>query len=392
MKMSLNNKQHGAVSLFIVVITALLITVITVSFVGIMVKNQQQASVIDLSQSAYDSAQAGVEDAKRALLKYQSICNSGVGCGAAKAQINASTCNTAVESLTDVLDSKSGDEIKVQTGTTNSLDQAYTCVKISLQTDDYVGVLTKDDSKLIPLVGAVTFDTVKMEWFGVKDLQGSSMAVDVPNWVNGSPLLDQGSWTSGISLNRPAILRTQLIEFNNSGSGFLLSDFNGENENGSNNTLFLYPSTIPPTSASTKRNFSFDDKRLSSKNLTQVPCATSLMLNNYSCSVEIKLPKAITAGDHTAYLNLTAIYKNTHYRITLKDSTNSNVQVKFDSVQPKIDSTGRTNDLFRRIESRVELNDINFPYPKAAVYTQGDFCKDFLITDSVIDYHSNCTY
>jgi len=390
--MSLSNKQNGAVSLFIVVITALLITVITVSFVGIMVKNQQQASVIDLSQSAYDSAQAGVEDAKRALLKYQSICDNGGDCNTARTQLNSSTCNTAVESLVDVAGSKVGDEIKVQTGSANSLDQAYTCVKISLETDDYVGVLTKDDSKVIPLVGSDTFDTVNIEWFSTKDLQGSSMTVDVPNWVNGSPLLKQDSWTSGTSLNRPAILRTQLIEFTNSVSGFLLSDFNGENENGSNNTLFLYPSTIPATSASTKKDFSFDDKRLSSKNLTQVPCEKSLMLNNYSCSVEIKLPKSITAGNHTAYLNLTAIYKNTHYRITLKDSANSNGQVKFDSVQPKIDSTGRTNDLFRRVEARVELNDINFPYPTAAVYTQGDFCKDFLITDNIDDYHSNCTY
>ena len=381
--MSLNNKQNGAVSLFIVVITALLITVITVSFIGIMVKNQQQASVIDLSQSAYDSAQAGVEDAKRALLKYQNICASGGDCVTARKQINASTCNTAVESLIDVVASKVGDEIKVQTGSANSLDQAYTCVKISLQTDDYVGVLTKEASKIIPLVGADAFDTINVEWFSAKDLQGSSMAVNVPSiGVGNPPLLSQDSWTSSTSLNRPAILRTQLMEFNN--SGFLLSDFNGNNENGSNNTLFLYPTNI----VSTTRTFS-DDTRLSAKSLTQIHCEDSLILNNYSCSVAIKLPKAITAGDHTAYLNLTAIYKNTHYRITLQNGV---TLVKFDSVQPKIDSTGRTNDLFRRVEARVSLNDVNFPYPEAAIYTEDNFCKDFLITDDASDYKNTCTF
>jgi len=390
MKMSLNNKQYGAVSLFIVVITALLVTVITVSFVGIMIKNQQQASVIDLSQSAYDSAQAGVEDAKRALLHLQSACvTDNPICDAAKASVGPlQQCNDAVKTLDDVkaaaAKSKNG-EVNVQVGgNNNDLDQAYTCVKISLQTDDYVGVLTKDDSKIIPLVGVGTFDTVNIEWFSAKDLQGSDMAVNVPSFDKGTPLLDQVSWTSDKSLNRPAILRTQLIEFNN--SGFSLSELNDNTVNATNNTLFLYPSTIVVSNGSAK-SFSDYDLRLKTKSLTQVHCEASLTHNNYSCSEEIKLPKVITAGDHTAYLNLTAIYKNTHYRISLQSGV---APVQFNSVQPKIDSTGRTNDLFRRVEARVELNDVNFPYPTAAIYTQDDFCKDFLITDNIDDYKTNC--
>lgn len=377
------NRQYGAVSLFVVVFAALLITVVTVSFVRIMVSDQQQASTTDLSQSAYDSAQAGVEDAKRALLRLQSACSTSgdpAVCSTATADVNSLTCNDAVKTLDDVqaaaAKSKNG-EINVQVGSTNNdLDQAYTCVKISMQTADYVGELVKDSSKLIPLVGVSNFDTVKIEWFSPSNLAAPAVKAVIPTVASG--VLLSSTWDS----NQPPIMRAGLTQFAN--TGFTLTEFDSNTVNASNNTLFLYPSNavIPDTTS-----FTSDSRKTPTGKPVRATCKDLSAGDEYACSAILSLPVA-SGVDHTQYLNLASLYNKTSYRVSL---LNGALPVKFNGVQPSVDSTGRANDLFRRVETRVEMTDINFPYPNAAVDTTGNLCKDFTITDDTKDYVNRCT-
>lgn len=387
MKVSVMNKkrqEHGAVSLFIVIFTTLLTTIITMSFIRIILSDQRQATASDLSQSAYDSAQAGVEDAKRALLYYQSECaKSKSKCADALTLINSTVCNAA---LAHVIGDVSGQEVLIQKSDTDSaLQQAYTCVKIALQTNDYIGTLNQDDNKLIPLVGTGSFDEIHLEWFSSKDLQGQGTKADIPTFsVQSPPLLSQSDWTSTTKPNRPPVMRTQLMQF--SSKGFVLSDFDGKESaagESNANTLFLYPSTI----VDMQKSFT-DNARKITTSPTQVHCEANLGSGGYACSVSIKLPEPINGGDRTAYLRLSALYKKTNYRLTL---FKSGASIKFDGVQPQIDATGRANDLFRRVQSRVELTTSAFPYPDAAVDITGNFCKDFLITDDTNNYNNGCT-
>ena len=55
--------KKGATSIYIVAFTTMVLSILTISFVRIMVSEAQQTSNYDLSQSAYDSALAGIEDA-----------------------------------------------------------------------------------------------------------------------------------------------------------------------------------------------------------------------------------------------------------------------------------------------------------------------------------------
>jgi Tfp pilus assembly protein PilX len=386
------NNQSGAVALFIVIFTALLMTIVTISFIQLMTKDQQQATTNDLSKSAYDSSQAGVEDAKRLLLLEQACRN-----GTAASTINCATVSSALtpapgqtQSSCDTLAkggivSETNNETLLQQQAGDSkLDQAYTCVKIAVNTDDYLGQLQAFESTIVPLRGAKPFTSVVLSWFSDKDIssQTNNPTVGFPSTGSDVSLPRIGSkW----QFNYPALMRTQLIQV---GSSFKLSDFDDSAGGGKSNanTLFLYPSATGATS----KSFALD-ARYSPLNAPQpIQCRSSLSGGGYACTVTVQLP-APSDGNvaaRTAFLHLSALYNQAHFKVQLKDSTGAVVQ--FADVQPEVDSTGRANDLFRRVVSRVELRG-DFTYPDAEIDITGSLCKNFSITTRSTDYKNTST-
>ena len=73
------------------------------------------------------------------------------------------------------------------------------------------------------------------------------------------------------------------------------------------------------------------------------------------------------------------LYKGGSVRISLLNSI-GNV-VKFDGVQPAVDSTGRAANIFRRVEARLEMGS-DFNYPDNAVELNNNLCKDFSVSES----------
>lgn len=404
------NKQAGAVSLFVVVFAMLMVTVVTVSFLRLMMADQRQATDSDLSQSAYDSAQAGVEDAKRSLLRYRQICaTQPSNCDALGDSLATAECNAALR-IGNVV--RPGDEsggtgsqtgeIKVQQSTSTgdaAFDQAYTCVTMQLKTSDYVGSMGAGESQIVPLIGVSEFDTATVSWYSRDDVTTADGSVILPGVSMGRSLVTQNSW----SVNTPSVLRAQLIQF---GSSFRLSDFDITNSDGENNssTVFLYPtsgagSTSDAFTALDSRKETADDEpEPDTAAITPrgVKCQASIATGGYACTMSLTLPAPIGGGDRTAFLRLTPFYNATHYRVVLSEgaplSNGTNI-VNFKDVQPIIDSTGRANDVFRRVQSRVNLYNTDFPYPDATVDITGDFCKNFGVSDDPATYTStnSCT-
>lgn len=370
-------KERGAVSLFVVIFATLLITVLVVSFVRIMIRDQQTATTNDLSQSAYDSALAGVEDAKRALLRYQNVCQEDIGsvnCTNMRAAFNGDNCD-ALEAagVVSFSDSSSGNkEVIIQSdaydeNTAETFDQAYTCVTMNLDTPDYQGSLAAGESKVIPLNSTGDFQSVRILWFTKADTDNLNLELSSAD----TTLPTASEWPA----NRPSLLRTQLIQY---GSSFELDDFD---ESGNANTLFLYPSLTG------RKEFNFvDDVRLTEGAPTLTQCQNSLSDASYACSATIKLPDPINGGNRSAYLRLSSLYNKTTFSVELLDSANN--VVSFNGVQPEVDSTGRANDLFRRVVARIESRS-DFTYPENAVDITGNLCKNFRVSTRAAEAELN---
>jgi hypothetical protein len=322
-------------------------------------------------------------------LRFQAYCDAGNDCssGASEyAKINSDTCNEAVGTLGDISDD--GDkEVPIQLGDgSDALNQAYTCVKVQLETPDYLGKLLDGESKIVPLKGTQAVNKVLVEWFSTNDISSSDdNKLSLLHETSGQPLLTQGSWPT----NRPPIFRVQLMQFG--ADGFKLSDFDNVSGSNSNaNTVFLYPngtSNVANSTITTADLYARDARKTPTGSPFGVTCSGDISAGGYACRVMIELPNTINAGSREAYLRISSIYNTASYRTTLLNGSDS---VLFDGVQPIIDSTGRANDLFRRVVTRVELADVNYPYPMAAVDITGNFCKDFRLTDKADDYLNNC--
>lgn len=380
-----HNNESGAVSIFVVVFAAIFITIVTVGFVQVMLKGQQEAMVSDLSQSAYDSAMAGVEDAKRALRNPEVV--SALGDSSF-----TKTCRTVPDIMVNGSrvgsEGKSGPETMVQTSKEaggNDLDQAYTCLMLEMKTDDVQSSLESDGRAIVPLKttgGAAKSVTIR--WFDKEDASasgGSGLVTPVelePGGLDGG-LPPRDKWQS----STPPIMEIQLIQLTNDP----LSDFDGDDITKNNaHTLNLYPVATVDSTPTSGLDFSSDIRKSSaSKTLIPVKCQSIIgepkEWGNYSCQATINIPSS-TGVDPVQFLRLTSHYNRASYQVLVSDGTSS---LKFDGVQPAVDSTGRANDMFRRVRARLNRS-VNAIYPEAAVDITGNLCKTMTVTGRAGDY------
>ena len=301
----------------------------------------------------------------------------------------------------------------------NNMLQAYTCVKIKNVLKDYrASVSSTNPSKIVRVKlddghSASEIKSVEISWYDGADnlVYNNFVGNTTPKKVVFKPL-----GTSGGASVPPTISVTMI----QTGSSFNLSDFEltkgGQTDRA---TVFLVPTDdkvgargkndgnyIGAYDTGKGKNYIGKSGLLKSndKTTTNLPYAVYCETGgDYMCSATLELPDAVnTVGGYRndstflfvvslPYLSKKPAVTNfamrfcddsggcTEQKVLVGGETETvSHEVALKSVQLAIDSTGRANDMFRRVETRLEAGDAGFPYPLYAIQLLGDSNKNLL--------------
>jgi len=413
--------KRGVASLYVVIFATIIFGTITLSFTRIIISEAAQSSNDDLSRSAYDSALAGVEDAKRAVNEYYNCLGGAAGTHGcndeAREKLFSSDCRNNRIGVADYLgisyNVDNAEGIMIQESASNNSDQAYTCVVVSDVVPDYRGTLTSDTTtRVIPLgvksttdsgssSGLGTVKTLQFEWYSQLNI-GDSAINTFKNLDNKGRLNSQNnapippSITLTLIKMREGASRTGDIYQANNTANLIYS------------TILLLPSDGSDVdSADIASSLSYGDA-ISSNAIRDagdvkdsadkkqhkpylVECRTD---QEFACSVKLDVSGLNLTDNDTVLLIASLPYGGTVADFAVKmystePSATNPTPIEFTGVQISVDSTGRTNQLFRRVEVRLDPADLFFPYPQYELELTGGegnvLDKNFWIT-------ANCWY
>ena len=421
-----NRFKKGAASFYVVAFSTLILVIIAASFAAIIISEIARTSNDDLAQSAYDSALAGVEDAKVAIYNYRNCIEQGFTASANIDDDGVLTCGEIIKYVES--DEKSCDMVakilnrsitsvdddgdmgvfisEKSDGNNNNMRQSYTCVKISTKLSDYRSTLSSANPiKIVPVKldgkNASDIKAVRISWFSDSD----SALVKYLNFKNSRVLFP--ALTLGASA--PPTISVTLVQ---TAGTFSFSHFdNTIGDRTDRGTIFLVPTNdyaraiAEPLSPATyvrayntdrsenyiNKNAFLKSNDKTAKNLPYLAYCNNDSGNEFLCSATLQLPEPVD-GDRNNDTFLFAVSlpygrPATSFAMEFCDSndgcvtkviaddgsesTESHV-VHLDGVQVGVDSTGRANDLFIRVETRLESTDAAFPYPLYALQLLGD--------------------
>lgn len=424
MRKTLKTKS-GTASFYVVSITALILTIIAISFISITISEMARTTNSDLSNSAYDSAMAGVEDAKVALLNYQSCLNQGFTatkptgggsptCGEIIWYMENPDCDTVGHILGRIEKGKSGEVLIDATGNKNeTMAQAYTCALIETKLDSYTVMLSEGaTSQLIPLsfegTAASSVKSLRVSWYADTD----GLDYNYGNKLGFGSLSDK--------MTTPPTLGVQLIQ---TAASFNLSQFDTNNGNQTDRGTLFFVATDTKSTSTAHRLVERNGSSLSSVNtnaaeaaprfyditgdgldskITMSDSVNFATANNkqqqnvpiltycpkdsgrtYACSVSIELPEPIggARNDSSFMLLISMPFGGMPMEVSIEACTENacttaaqtttgdkgTTKAQFKGAQYVIDSTGRANNLFRRVKTLLDGNNIYYPFTANAI-------------------------
>ena len=397
--------KRGAVSIYAVIFLTLMFGIITMSFVRIIINESISTVNADLYKSAYDSAMAGVEDAKIAVLKYHDCISQGY---TANKNAGTTTCpriiyemqegiaNSSCDTVAKVLGRQAGKESTQYStviqetqntsdkGSSSYMQQAYSCVKITEETDDYLTTLSAADSmRIIPLRSADLngVNAIEFSWFSDANV-GDNKA----KYMIGSNSTKTELKANESKAYAPPVIAFELFQTDSNNKGvpsFKVSELsvnNSDSTKGTDHAMLVFEPRNNDGVNVVSAESVLDHSDKDSNDLIITNCRTNAG-RSYACTTTIMLPPTYRGTQRvaaTTFLKVSLPYGRPSTDISISlcknwDGTNNTCSeyTKLTGVQAAVDSTGRANDLYRRVEARIELVDLYYPYPDYALFLEG---------------------
>ncbi len=372
------HKESGLVSILTVIIFMIFVSILVVGFIKIMADEQRQTTDNDLSASALTAAQSGVEDAKRVILyclgsgldlNDTNRCNNIFGSGRA-----SDPCDSFKNGSKGLFQSMG---IQYDTNTNEAVvgnpdfNQYYTCLSVTSDPGAVEKTVTAGDSEFIPMNVNGTYDSIAVNWSDDTGTWGQRAL------TTGTDFTTLGTWRDMSGNPRPPVLRVQIIPYPVSGG------INLDQVEQNSDSFFLVPATGGAATTSISRTLdnrnAAGSPRTVGTPLAYTTCVLGSGVSGYDCTMKIT---GFTPATEQYYVRLSLLYgMSTKVTVSPIDTPAGNTPRTFNNVQYVIDVTGRANDVYRRVQSRVSPKSAGV-YPEYAVDTAQRLCKDIIVADA----------
>ena len=411
--------KKGAASFYIVAFSTLILIIVAASFAAIIISEITRTSNDDLAQSAYDSALAGVEDAKLAFYNYQT-CKEDEDNKLDEVSLEDSlpesfdNCKKIIwyvenkfdgyekcDMVANILgrrEDENGGEVLIQESKddTNNMQQAYTCVTINAELVDYRATLsTSDPTKVIQAKFAEdqaediyeNIDRVKISWYSVENNEAVGSNLDSEKGLT----RENGGIFDYNSSVPPTIALGMVQTAEQFDMDSFKSTVNGQTNRG---MIYLTPTAVKSQARNGEENkyeqtgdgntiskdgfLKSNDK--TRNNLPYAVYCPGDTDEEFLCSAVIALPDPVGGAprnkDTFMFIVSLPYGPSTDFSLEFGCSNSTEcgseategeggdgmAKAKQNGTQVSIDSTGRANDLYRRVEVRLSPSNASNPY------------------------------
>jgi hypothetical protein len=338
---ALAKNESGLVAIMITLIIMSLLTLVTIGFSRLMLREQRQAIDRQLGAQAFYAAESAINDAIKSGQAIKNDCTSDLDVGGVPIDRNLSAADSV----------------------------SYSCVTIDNSGGDIVLDSVSSNESSVFQVDTSQVSSMKFSWQDANDADDFSVAD--ANFPRFPSLNDWGDNTG--------VLRVTIMPVPPGG-------FNRATMQNLARTYFLYPSTLAAHDPKSVSYVLGGDPALgpgyytgvasenSSGQVVSGQCVAPAITEPRSCNVEITNLQASNANRY--YIRVKSLYRPVKLTITGEDAAGDPVNLP--GAQYVIDATGKANDVLKRIQVRVPLSS-TYAWPEFVVDSASSICKRLII-------------